>query len=121
MFEITHLKEFLIEPKRIVITTHPKPDGDAMGSSLGLYTYLVQKGHQVQVITPTDYPSFLQWMPNNAEVIIFTEKQEESKQYVADDYTLRHVKAIRANSDQYAKMINRLTYRSTGISSTYWA
>jgi phosphoesterase RecJ-like protein len=84
MLEITHLKEFLAEPKHIVITTHPKPDGDAMGSSLGLYTYLIQKGHHVKVITPTDYPGFLHWIPNNSEVIIFTEKQEESKQYVAN-------------------------------------
>jgi phosphoesterase RecJ-like protein len=84
MLEITYLKEFLAEPKRIVITTHPKPDGDAMGSSLGLYTYLIQKGHHVKVITPTDYPSFLHWIPNNSEVIIFTENQEESKQFVAN-------------------------------------
>jgi hypothetical protein len=43
-----------------------------------------------------------------------------AKQYVADDYTLRHVKAIRANIDQVGKMINRLTYRSTGVSAEYW-
>ena len=71
MLEITHLKEFLAEPKHIVITTHPKPDGDAMGSSLGLYTYLIQKGHHVKVITPTDYPSFLHWIPNNPKLTIF--------------------------------------------------
>ncbi|WP_395625763.1 bifunctional oligoribonuclease/PAP phosphatase NrnA [Daejeonella sp.] len=83
MLEISHLKEFLAEPKRIVITTHPKPDGDAMGSSLGLYNYLIQKGHQIQVITPTDYPNFLHWMPNNSEVIVFTEEEEKSKELVA--------------------------------------
>ena len=84
MLELASLKEFLAEPKHIVITTHPKPDGDAMGSSLGLYHYLILKGHHVQVITPTDYPSFLQWMPGNDEVIIFTQKQEESKKLIAD-------------------------------------
>lgn len=84
MLELASLKEFLAEPKHIVITTHPKPDGDAMGSSLGLYHYLILKGHRVHVITPTDYPSFLQWLPGNEEVIIFTQKQEESKQLIAD-------------------------------------
>ncbi|MFA6944370.1 MAG: DHH family phosphoesterase [Pedobacter sp.] len=84
MLELASLKEFLAESRRIVITTHPKPDGDAMGSSLGLYNYLIQKGHQIRVITPTDYPAFLQWMPNNQEVIIFTEKPEESKQFVTE-------------------------------------
>jgi len=84
MLELNHLKDFLALPKRIVITTHPKPDGDAMGSSLGLYNYLIQKGHHIQVITPTDYPNFLHWMPNNSEVIVFTEEEEKSKTLVAE-------------------------------------
>lgn len=84
MFEISTLKEALALPKQIVITTHYKPDGDAMGSSLGLYHYLVQKGHKVKVITPSDYPMFLHWLPGNAEVVIYTEKPELSQQLVAD-------------------------------------
>ena len=84
MLELTRIQELLNEPRHIVITTHHKPDGDAMGSSLGLYNYLIQKGHQVRVITPTDYPAFLQWMPNNPEVIIYTEKPAESEQLIAD-------------------------------------
>jgi phosphoesterase RecJ-like protein len=59
------LKEKLGSPQKIVITTHHKPDGDALGSSLGLYHFLIQLKHQVQVIAPTDYPSFLNWMPGN--------------------------------------------------------
>lgn len=82
MLEITSLKEVLSEPKHIVITTHHKPDGDAMGSSLGLYNYLVQKGHHAKVITPTDYPIFLHWLPNNSEVLIYPEHEEECKKLV---------------------------------------
>ncbi|HCN83682.1 MAG TPA: DHH family phosphoesterase [Sphingobacteriaceae bacterium] len=82
MLDIAALKDLLADPKNIVITTHHKPDGDAMGSSLGLYNYLIQKGHHVRVITPTDYPDFLHWLPNNPEVIIFTEKPEESKKLI---------------------------------------
>lgn len=84
MLDLTALKEILAYPRHIVITTHHKPDGDAMGSSLGLYNYLVQKGHHVKVITPTDYPVFLHWLPNNPEVLIYTEKKEESARYVAE-------------------------------------
>ncbi|WP_026896916.1 DHH family phosphoesterase [Daejeonella oryzae] len=84
MSEIASLKELLAQPKQIVITTHHKPDGDAMGSSLGLYNYLVQKGHHVRVITPTDYPTFLQWLPNNPEVLIYTDKKTESESLVAN-------------------------------------
>ena len=50
-------------PKKIFITTHHKPDGDAIGSMLGLYHYLVKKGHDVTPVTPGELPDFLMWMP----------------------------------------------------------
>jgi len=84
MLSITEIKELLATPQHIVITTHHKPDGDAMGSSLGLYAYLIQLGHHVKVITPTDYPSFLHWLPNNSDVIIYTEETELAAQLVAE-------------------------------------
>lgn len=49
---------------------HHKPDADALGSSLGLAAYLKKGKHDVKVIAPSDYPSFLEWMPGNSEVII---------------------------------------------------
>jgi phosphoesterase RecJ-like protein len=84
MLSLSELKSLLATPQHIVITTHHKPDGDAMGSSLGLYAYLIQKGHHVKVITPTDYPYFLHWLPNNSDVIIYTEHREESEKLVAE-------------------------------------
>lgn len=87
MLELTSLKEILANPQHIVITTHHKPDGDAMGSSLGLYNYLIQKGHHVRVIAPTDYPFFLHWLPNNPEVLVYTENTEEAKKFIFEaDY-----------------------------------
>jgi phosphoesterase RecJ-like protein len=84
MLDLAALKELLAHPQKIVITTHHKPDGDAMGSSLGLYNYLIQQGHHVKVITPTDYPDFLSWMPGNEDVIIYTEHTERSAALIAD-------------------------------------
>ena len=83
MINLDTLKQKLAQSCKIIITTHHKPDGDAMGSSLGLYHYLIQKGHQVKVIAPTDYPEFIHWLPSNSEVIIYTEKEEDSKELVA--------------------------------------
>jgi len=68
-FEAFH--ELISSPKKIAIITHPKPDADALGSSLGLAGYLRKKNHSVDVITPTDYPKFLQWMTGNETVINF--------------------------------------------------
>jgi phosphoesterase RecJ-like protein len=84
MLDITSLNNLLAHPQKIVITTHHKPDGDAMGSSLGLYNYLIQQGHHTTVIAPTDYPDFLSWMPGNEEVIIYTEKTAQSATLIAD-------------------------------------
>jgi phosphoesterase RecJ-like protein len=84
MLDITALNNLLATPQKIVITTHHKPDGDAMGSSLGLYNYLIQQGHHTTVITPTDYPDFLSWMPGNEEVMIYTDKKEEAAVLIAD-------------------------------------
>jgi bifunctional oligoribonuclease and PAP phosphatase NrnA len=84
MLDLASLKQLLAQPRKIVITTHHKPDGDAMGSSLGLYNYLIQLGHHAKVITPTDYPDFLAWMPGNEEVIIYTENVEASAKLVAE-------------------------------------
>jgi phosphoesterase RecJ-like protein len=67
--EIEKIKILLSEKKKIVITTHYNPDGDAMGSSLGLYHFLKSKKHQVCVITPNIWPSFLNWMPGSDHCI----------------------------------------------------
>ncbi|MBI3234681.1 MAG: DHH family phosphoesterase [Bacteroidetes bacterium] len=74
--------------KKIIITTHHKPDADALGSSLGLYNYLKKREYNhVQVITPTDYPTFLNWMSGNDTVIIYENEVAKSNQLIADaDY-----------------------------------
>lgn len=77
MQDIDQFRELLQIPKRIIITTHIKPDADALGSSLGLANYLLGKGHTVHVITPTDYPAFLSWMKGNKDVINFEAGNEK--------------------------------------------
>lgn len=81
---ILELNPLLKDTKKIVITTHQKPDADALGSSLALFRYLKKKGHDVAVIAPTDYPQFLNWMEGNNEVIVYTEEEEKSSNLVAE-------------------------------------
>lgn len=66
----------------IVITTHHKPDADALGSSLALYHYLIKLGKKVTVVTPTDYPVNLHWMPGNDSVINFEDQPEAAEALV---------------------------------------
>jgi phosphoesterase RecJ-like protein len=68
--DLSELRNLLRTPKRIAIVSHKSPDGDAIGSSLGLYHYLVSKGHEVSVVMPNDYPTFLKWLPGNDKVVL---------------------------------------------------
>ncbi|MCB9262393.1 MAG: bifunctional oligoribonuclease/PAP phosphatase NrnA [Flavobacteriales bacterium] len=63
---------------KIVITTHHKPDADALGSSLALWHFLKKIGHNVVIVSPTDYPPYLCWMPGEHEVINFEENTEKA-------------------------------------------
>jgi phosphoesterase RecJ-like protein len=74
----------LTKPFKGVITCHQKPDGDAMGSSLALYHFLKQMGHDVKVISPTNWANFLNWMPGVSEVIDFESNRSASTQIIND-------------------------------------
>ena len=83
--KVQDFNDLLASPKRIVITTHQNPDADALGSSLGLSGYLSKKNHIINIITPTDYPEFLQWMPGEENVINFeSDKQDLAKTLIAE-------------------------------------
>ncbi len=79
MDNLAALQQFLTTPKKIVITTHQKPDADALGSSLAMSGYLKKLGHIVQIITPTDYPSFLFWLPDNQAVMVYDKNKNHDK------------------------------------------
>ena len=74
---ISQFYPLLSQPKQIVITMHQKPDGDAMGSTLGLYHFLHNRGHQVTVISPTNWADFLEWLPGIESVINFEGYREK--------------------------------------------
>ncbi|QLE02951.1 bifunctional oligoribonuclease/PAP phosphatase NrnA [Galbibacter sp. BG1] len=67
--QIKELKNILSTPKKIVIIPHKNPDGDAIGSSLGLYHYLKHYQHEVHIIAPNEYPEFLKWMPGEDDIL----------------------------------------------------
>jgi bifunctional oligoribonuclease and PAP phosphatase NrnA len=68
----------LQEPKVIFITTHHKPDGDAIGSMLGLALYLRKKGHTVYPVSPCSIPDFLEWMPGVNTMLDYEGQTKES-------------------------------------------
>ncbi|KAF2329346.1 DHH family phosphoesterase [Flavobacterium nitrogenifigens] len=69
--DIQAIQLLLAAPKKIAIIPHRGPDGDAMGSTLALYHFLLKNNHQPTVISPNDFPDFLAWLPGSETVKIY--------------------------------------------------
>ena len=73
---IDKVETYFDRAEKIVIVTHVSPDGDALGSSLGLYHYLVSQDKDVHVIVPNAFPDFLRWMPGAKDIIRYDKYAE---------------------------------------------
>ncbi len=74
---IASLKELINNKKlNIVIIPHEHPDGDAIGSALGLAEVLNHFGHKAQIVSPTDYPDFLKWFSSEADITVHSNKKK---------------------------------------------
>ncbi len=80
--EFLIVKEILAIPKNIVIVPHRNADGDAIGSSLGMYHYLTAKNHRVKVVSPNNYPDFLKWLPATETVLKFDYQNTQSRRAI---------------------------------------
>lgn len=76
------LKQRLKQAKHILITTHKSPDGDAVGSSLGLYMFLKKINKNVSVVVPDAFPEFLNWMLNVEDIVYFDANNEAARELI---------------------------------------
>ncbi|MEJ1223365.1 DHH family phosphoesterase [Sediminicola sp. 1XM1-17] len=74
----------LSTPQKIVIVPHKNPDGDAIGSTMGLYHYLKNRGQEATVISPNDYPKFLKWVPGNEHIVNFEKDTQHAKRLIQE-------------------------------------
>ncbi len=70
------------EKKQIAVIPHENPDGDAIGSALGLAEILAAAGHRLMVISPTDYPDFLKWMNSQVEVLVYGNAKQRATEFI---------------------------------------
>lgn len=73
---VDHAKKWFERADKIVIVTHVAPDGDAIGSSLGLWHFLESQEKTVNVIVPNAFPDFLRWMPGAKDIIRYDKYAE---------------------------------------------
>ncbi|WP_396170533.1 bifunctional oligoribonuclease/PAP phosphatase NrnA [Flavobacterium sp.] len=82
--DLLELSELLATPKKIAIIPHRSPDGDAMGSTLGMYHFLLKLNHQPVVIAPNDFPNFLNWLPASDTVLVYENEKEKVAKILQD-------------------------------------
>jgi len=74
--DIIAIQDLLATPKKIAIIPHRSPDGDAMGSTLALYHFLLKLNQNPVVISPNEFPNFLAWLPGSETVLIYENDKE---------------------------------------------
>jgi len=69
--ELKEINDMIAFPKNVVIITHRNPDGDALGSSLGLRFFLEKFNHNIKVVLPSEYPSNFHFLPGVDDCLVF--------------------------------------------------
>lgn len=82
--KIDHFTKWLERADKVVIVSHVAPDGDAIGSSLGLWHFLNTQDKTVNVIVPNAFPDFLKWMPGSEDVLLYDHYKDFADQLIAE-------------------------------------
>lgn len=107
---------YIQDADQIVITNHLNPDGDAVGSALGLAMILKALQKKVKVVMPNNYPDFLKWMQGTDEVVFFEGDEEKATQFVEDADLIFHLdyNALK-RSGPMAELLTRATAKKIVI------
>ena len=82
--KISKVEDLLDKHDKIVIVTHVSPDGDAIGSSLGLFHYLNDSGNEVTIIVPNSFPDFLKWMKGSKDILNYEKYPEYAEKLIME-------------------------------------
>ncbi len=77
---LTSIKHILAGAKlKVAIVPHENPDGDAIGSAIGLAEVLANFGHSTNIIVPNDYPDFLKWFGSEIKILKYDSDKKDAK------------------------------------------
>jgi phosphoesterase RecJ-like protein len=80
--KVQQAKKWVEEADKVVIVSHSSPDGDAVGSSLGLYHFLYSINKEATVVLPDDFPDFLDWIPGSQNIIIYSKEKDKADEAI---------------------------------------
>ena len=106
---IDHAEKWFERADKIVIVTHVSPDGDAIGSSLGLWHFLESQEKTVNVIVPNAFPDFLRWMPGAKDIIRYDKYTEFITQTIQVFGNLDNIKCARNGTQDGRSAIQYIT------------
>jgi bifunctional oligoribonuclease and PAP phosphatase NrnA len=78
------LSNLFSSPGNILIISHINPDGDAIGSQLALYHYLLSKGTVASMMTPNNLQEFLKWMDGSDKINVYTRDRKKSRKLIQE-------------------------------------
>lgn len=70
--DVKRFLRIIDKSKKIVLTCHVRPDGDALGSTMGMAHLLRTLGKEATVIVPDQPPKTLSFMPGFKDLAIYT-------------------------------------------------
>jgi phosphoesterase RecJ-like protein len=110
--DFSGIHQLLTTPKRILLTSHINPDGDAIGSCLALYHFLKDRGHLVNVMVPNHFPEFLAWMEGQDQILIYRNEKEKCDRHFEEAEILF---SIDYNDPSRLEEAEKAFNRSTGV------
>lgn len=115
--EVKKVHALVNDAASIVITSHKTPDGDAVGSALGLYNVLRKFKENVRVVLPDAVPGFLQWMNGFEDIVFFDRNREEAGRLLstADVVFNLDYNALHRTGEEMGKLMEQLARPSIMI------
>lgn len=82
--DLEMLRAMLDAARKIVVTCHTNPDGDALGSLTAVMSILRRRGHEVVGVAPDRWPDNLKWLPLMDEVRMYARHEAEVEEVMKD-------------------------------------
>lgn len=101
-----NISKFIFSAKNLVLSTHTNPDGDTIGSTLGLYHFLKSKGIHCRIVSPDLSPDFLTWLPNYQDFVLYDQNPGEVERLIKKADVIVHVdyNAFHRTGDSVSKL-----------------
>ena len=80
--KIDEFEEIINKYENIMLVGHVNPDGDCIGSLMGMYSYLTQINKNVMPVVPNMYPNFLSFLDTEGAVVVYATNENRVEEFL---------------------------------------